>query len=67
MFRRGDGLLIVACVVVGLAILVVNGHPPYVSPGLSATRSISAGYALHMAELEFRHLAEKVGRFVSMS
>lgn len=67
MFRRGDGLLIVACLVVGFAILFVHGHPPFVSSGLTGARTISIGYAAHMAELELRHLAEKVGRFVSIS
>jgi tellurite resistance protein TehA-like permease len=67
MHRHSDGLLIVACVVVGLAILTVHGHPVYVPAGLASARTVSVSYAAHMAVLEVRHLAAKVGRIISIN
>lgn len=67
MHRHSDGLLIVACVVVGLAILTAHGHPVYVPTGWVNARTVSVSYATHMAVLEVRHLVAKVGRIISIN
>jgi hypothetical protein len=68
MHRHGDGLLILACLVVGLVALSIHSHTGYIPAGWGGTcaRSVSMTYAAHMAELEFRRIAAAAGRIVSI-
>ncbi len=67
MHKKGDAVLIIACLVLGLALLNAHGHPLYLPTGWASARSVSVSYATHMAVLEIRHLAAKVGRIISIN
>lgn len=64
---RRNMALLSACVVILLAVLTLKAHAadlPWFSSGGS---TVSAGFALHMAELEARRFATAVSQFVSIS
>lgn len=68
MHRHSDGLLILACLVVGFVAISIHNHTGYIPAGWGRTcvRSVSMTYAAHMAELQFRRIAAAAGRIVSI-
>lgn len=70
MHKYSDTVLIVACIVFGLAMLSVHAQHPGLLPtgwANSCGRSVSLTYAMHMAELEFRRFAVVMGRYVTIA
>ncbi len=69
MARHRDGLLIVVCAVVGLALVSAHGHHPGFGPmgwANAGGRTVSVGFMAHMIELQFRHVIAAVGTVVTI-
>lgn len=60
-------VLILACLVILLTLLTLRAHAADLPLFGSGSSTMSAGFAFHMAELEYRRLAATVSQFVSFS
>lgn len=65
---RHDLLLIMACLVVGLAAILAQGHCPFEHAGWAGAcrHQVSPSYVVHMATLQIRRLATAAGHVVSV-
>ncbi len=65
---RHDRLLIVTCLVIGLAAVVAQGHCPFEHAGWAGAcrHQVSPGYVVHMASLQIRRLAAAAGQIASV-
>lgn len=67
MIRRSELLLVIACFVLGLAALNVHGLPAFDHAGWAGAcrQQVSAGFVIHMAELQVRRLLAVAGEVAS--
>jgi hypothetical protein len=69
MMKYRDGILIAACVVMGLALVSLHGqHPSFGPMGWASAggRTVSVGFMAHMIEIQFRRVVAVVGTVITI-
>jgi hypothetical protein len=69
MTRHRDGVLIVVCMVLGLALISAHGHHPNFGPmgwANAGGRTVSVGFMAHMIQLQFRQMVASVGTVITI-
>lgn len=68
MIRRSDAVLIVACLFVALAAFAVHGQTAFDHAGWAGAcrQQVSAGFVVHMAELQARRFWAAAGAIASI-